>query len=297
MNYYFALLMVMLGIGLTILSVYLLYRYYKQKKLQKILAQPIKQEYIKVLNRIPLYNRLNEEEKQQVYKSILIFINTKEFVGVNIDVTTEMKVVIAFHACLLLLHVKLENCYENLATILIYPHTMVAKQVSANGGIFTKGEFLLEGQSAGDTVVVSWHDAKKDAYHLYENNVILHEFAHEIDFLDGSADGTPPLPYSKYNEWARVLSHEFNKLCEVSLKNRDWGKYKLIGSYAATNEAEFFAVVTERYFEKPEALKKHFPELFKELNSFYKVFNGDWYSVLSHKEEKEEKNVTTSPSS
>jgi len=272
MNYYYALLMVMLGIGFTIVSTYLLYASYKQKKLQKILAQPMKQEYIEILGSIPLYNRLNEEEKQRIYRSILIFINTKEFTGVNIDVTDEMKIVISFHACLLLLHVELTGCYENLATILIYPYTMVAKQVSANGGIYTKGEFLLEGQSASDTLVVSWHDAKKDAYHLHENNVIVHEFAHEIDFLDGSADGTPPLPYSKYNEWAKVLSHEFNKLSEVSLKNRDWGKYKLIGSYAATNEAEFFAVITERYIEKPEALKKHFPELFEELNSFYKLY-------------------------
>ena len=272
MNYYYALLVVMLGIGLMVVSAYLLYASYKQKKLQKILARPIQREYIEILKRIPLYNRLNEEEQQRIHKSILIFINTKEFVGVNIDVTDEMKIVIAFHACLLLLHVTLGGCYENLATILIYPYTMVAKQVSANGGIYTKGEFLLEGQSASDTVVISWHDAKKDAYHLHENNVVVHEFAHEIDFLDGSADGTPPLPYAKYNEWAKVLSHEFNKLSEVALKSRNWGKYKLIGSYGATNEAEFFAVVTERYIEKPEALKKHFPELFKELNSFYKLY-------------------------
>ena len=272
MNYYYALLMIMLGFGLVIFSVYFIYTFYKEKKLQKILAQPMKQEYKKILDAIALYNRLNKDEKEQIQKSILIFINTKEFVGVNIDVTDEMKVVIAFHACLLLLHVELPSCYENLVTVLIYSHTMVAKQVSVNGGIYTKGEFLLEGQSASDTVVISWHDAKKDAYHMNENNVILHEFAHEIDFLDGSADGTPPLPSSKYHEWAKVLTHEFNKLSEVALRNRDWGKYKLIGSYAATNEAEFFAVVTERYFEKPEALKKYFPQLFQELNSFYKLY-------------------------
>ncbi|ADN08557.1 zinc-dependent peptidase [Sulfurimonas autotrophica] len=272
MNYYFALLLLMISIGLTLFGAYFIYTFYKQKKLQNILAQPIRKEYIDILDNIPLYGRLNEKEKQQIYKSILIFINTKEFVGINIGVTEEMKIVIAFHACLLLLHVELVSCYENLATVLIYPHTMVAKQVSANGGIYTKGEFFLEGQSASDTVIVAWHDAKKDAYHLHENNVMLHEFAHEIDFLDGSADGTPPLPYSKYHEWAKVLSQEFNKLSKVALRNRDWGKYKLIGSYAATNEAEFFAVVTERYFEKSEALKKHFPELFKELNSFYKVY-------------------------
>ena len=268
-NYYFALLLVMFGIGFGVFTLYFIYSFYKKRKMQKILEKPIPQEYQEILKNIPLYNKLSKEEQVKMHKSIMLFIHTKEFVGVNIEVTDEMKVVIAFHACLLLLHVNFESCYENLITILIYSHTVIAKQISANGGVFTKGDFLLEGQSAGDTVVIAWNDAKKDAYHLYENNVLLHEFAHEIDFLDGSADGTPPLPFSKYHEWASVLSHEFNKLSKVALKNRDWGKYKLIGSYAATNEAEFFAVVTERYFERHESLKKHFPELFKELQSFY----------------------------
>ncbi len=275
MNYYFVLLVVMLSIGFTLLGAYFLYTFYTQKKLQKILAQPVSKEYIAILNKIPLYTRLNGNEKQQIYKSMLLFINTKEFIGIQVEVTPEMQVVIAFHACLLLLHVTLHNCYGNLVTILIYPHTIIAKQTSANGGIFTKGEFLLEGQSAGDTVVIAWNNAKKDAYHLHENNVVVHEFAHEIDFMDGSADGVPPLAYSKYHDWAKVLSKEFNKLSDVALKNRDWGKYKLIGAYAATNEAEFFAVVTERYFEKPEVLKKHFPELFAQLNDFYKGITNE----------------------
>ena len=146
--------------------------------------------------------------------------------------------------------------------------------MSNNGGIYTKGTFLLEGQSSGSTVVLVWSDVKKDAYHLHENNVVIHEFAHELDFLDGIADGTPPMPYSKYHEWAQVLSHDFNHLQEITLNDREWGKYKLIGSYAATNEAEFFAVISERYFEAPEKLKKHFPELFQELEEFYKLYSS-----------------------
>ena len=269
MNYYGALLVVMLSIGFGLFGIYFLYTYYKRQKLQKILQKPMPLEYIKILGKIPFYNKLDRIEKEHIHISILTFINTKEFVGVDMEVTDEMKLVVAFHACFLLLHVAFKSCYENLVTILIYSHTMVAKQMSANGGVFTKGDFLLEGQSSGDTVIISWDDAKKDAYHIHNNNVILHEFAHEIDFLDGNADGTPPLLSSKYHEWATVLFHEFNKLSEVALKNRDWGKYKLIGSYAATNEAEFFAVITERFFERPDALKKHFPELFKELEGFY----------------------------
>jgi len=259
----------MLSLGIILFGAYFLYTFYKKSKLQKLLNKPIPLEYVQILKKIPLYQRFKSAQREKIHRSILLFIHSKEFVGVDIEMTDEIKVVIAFHACFLLLHVSFKSCYENLVTILVYSHTVVAKQVSVQDGIFTKGDFLLEGQSAGDTVVIAWNDAKKDAYHLHNNNVLLHEFAHEIDFLDGRADGTPPLSASKYHEWASVLSHEFNKLSSVALKNRDWGKYKLIGSYAATNEAEFFAVLTERYFQKPEALKKHFPELFKELENFY----------------------------
>jgi Mlc titration factor MtfA (ptsG expression regulator) len=272
MSYYYALLVIFAGIGLTAFGIYFIYSYLKEKKLREVLSVPFPAKYEQILQKIPLYTKLNAAEQEQIQKSILIFINTKEFVGVNVDVTDEMKVVIAFHACILLLNAVIESCYENLATVLIYSHTVIAKQASNNGGIFTKGDFLLEGQSASDTVVIAWNDAKKDAYHIHNDNVIIHEFAHELDFLDGSADGAPPLPDAKYHEWAKVLSSEFNKLSEVALKNRDWGEYKLIGAYAATNEAEFFAVVTERYFENPEALKKHFPDLFKELDSFYQFY-------------------------
>ena len=216
-------------------------------------------------------------DKRDIKKSIMLFINTKEFIGVHCDVTMEMKLVIAFYACLLLLHMKYpvdiskENCYENLKTLIIYPNTIITKEISSNGGIYKNERFLLEGQSTVDTVVLSWHEAKKEAYHPSHGNVIIHEFAHEIDFMDGKIDGVPPMNASKYEAWARSLSRNFIALNKVVLKNREWGKYKLLGSYASTNEAEFFAVITELFFEKPNALKEKFPDLYGELLDFYKI--------------------------
>ena len=89
--------------------------------------------------------------------------------------------------------------------------------------------------------------------------------------MDGEIDGVPPIKKSKYDEWTNILFHDYKKLSNVVSKNRDWGKYKLLGSYASTNEAEFFAVVSERFFETPQSLKKHFPELYNELKSFYNI--------------------------
>ncbi len=270
-TYYTSLLRLFLLLGGVAFVLFTLFFFYKRRRIQKLASLPFPKEYEAILQRVPLYQKLSTQERERIHHSIMIFINTKNFIGVEMELRNEIKIIVAFHACLLLLHLDISECYENLANILIYPNTVIANHVSNNGGIYTKGEFLLEGQSSSDTVVLSWSDAKKDAYHLHNNNVIIHEFAHELDFLDGVADGTPPLPYSKYHEWAQVLSHEFNKLQKVRLKNRDWGKYKLIGEYAATNEAEFFAVVSERYFENPEGLKKHFRELYDELEDFYKA--------------------------
>jgi len=243
----------------------------KEEQLKRILQKPFDRKYRSYLNNTRHYKNLEPQDKIKIEHSILIFIHTKEFIGVGIEVSDEMRVIIAFYACLLLLHKTTTNCYDNLKTIIIYPSAVAFENVQSSGGIYTKEKFLIDGQAANDTVIIIWHDAKKEAYHLRHDNVIVHEFAHEIDFMDGEVDGIPPIERSKYDEWTRVLFGDYKKLSNIVLKNREWGKYKLLGAYAATNEAEFFAVVTERFFESPQSLKKHFPELYNELKEFYKI--------------------------
>ena len=271
MNYYLALLLLFTVLGLSAALLFFFFRIKERRRLRKLLAEPFKEEYRSYLGTTPHYNNFSNEERQKIEHSITLFTHTKEFIGVNIEVTDEMKVIIAFYACLLLLHKTTTNCYDNLKTIIVYPSAVAFENLQAEGGIYTKEQFLIDGQAANDTVIIIWHDAKKEAYHLRHDNVIVHEFAHEIDFMDGEIDGVPPIERSKYDEWSRVLFNDFKKLNDVALKNREWGKYKLLGSYAATNEAEFFAVVSERFFESPHSLKKHFPELYKELKDFYNI--------------------------
>jgi Mlc titration factor MtfA (ptsG expression regulator) len=268
------------GLGLLGVTLYFFLKIQEKKRLKKLLVQPFDEEYRAYLKNTPHYLNLSQEDREKIERSIIIFTNTKEFIGVGIELTQEMKVIIAFYACLLLLHKTTTNCYDNLKTIIIYPSAVAFENLHSSGGIYTKEKFLIDGQAANDTVIIIWHDAKKEAYHLRHDNVIVHEFAHEIDFMDGEVDGVPPIEKSKYDEWSRVLFGDYKKLSDVVLKNREWGKYKLLGSYAATNEAEFFAVVTERFFESPKSLKKHFPELYDELKSFYKI---DTVALVSEK--------------
>ncbi len=271
MDYHLALLLLLGGLGITGFTVLVLSELYKKSLFKKIKKLPFTKQYEDILEKTPHYHRLNAEDKLKLQDSIVFFIHTKQFIGVGLDVSVEMKVLIAFYACLLMIHKNTENCYDNLKTIVLYPHSIMTKQIKSYGGIYTKEEFMIQGQSANDTVVITWHEAKRESYHMRHNNVIIHEFAHEINFMDGEIDGVPPIEHSKYDEWVRVLYKEFNTLGTIVLKNRKWGKYELLGAYAASNEAEFFAVVTERFFESPVSLKHHFPELYAEFEDFYQI--------------------------
>jgi len=256
---------------LLFFSLFFLIDFIKSYKLKKIKALPFKDEYRQFLLKTPHYKHLSDMDKRKIEGSILVFIHTKEFIGVKLEVTDEMRVIIAFYACLLLLHIETQSCYDELKSIIIYSHPVILNAQHGSNGILTQEELVIEGQSANDTVVLTWHEARSEAYHLGKNNVIVHEFAHEIDYMDGEVDGVPPLQRSKYSAWVHVLDKEFKALEKISLHNRNWGKYKLLGGYAATNKAEFFAVVTERFFESPHSLKSKFPDLYNELKSFYKL--------------------------
>lgn len=271
MSYPLALLVLFASLGAVLFGAFLVNDLRERLRLKKIDALDFPELYTNILSKTPHYLKLPIADQKKLQRSILRFIHTKEFIGVGLGVTDEMKVIIAFYACLLLVHKATENCYEALETIIIYPHAVMVKEVKSAGGIYTREKFVIQGQSANDTVVIIWHEAKKEAYHLRHNNVIIHEFAHEIDYMDGYIDGVPPLERSKYDGWTTTFYKEFKKLNKIALKDRAWGKYKLLGAYAASNEAEFFAVVTERFFEAPASLKHHFPNLYNELESFYQI--------------------------
>ncbi len=256
---------------LVVAAVFLVWKSYLYGRkilfLKKIQKMPFPSKYEIVLNKIPHYTLLPESLKRKMQKSILFFIETKEFRGVEIMINDEIKIVIAFYACLLKLYKN--DCYEELHTIIVYPDDVISESVRNEGGISKKETMILEGQSIGSTVVIAWNEAKKEAYHPKRHNVIIHEFAHVQDFESGDINGVPLMEYSKYRHWTQILFKEYDKLKEVFLRGRYLQKYKFIGDYAATDEAEFFAVVSELFFEKPLILKKHFPDIYNELKEFY----------------------------
>jgi len=193
-----------------------------------------------------------------------------------------MKVCIAAQACLLLLH-RETDCYPSLRSILVYPSTYSVKTTRHLGaGIMEERQDSRLGEAwDSGAVVLAWDAVHSGTANPEDgHNVVFHEFAHQLDFEDGRADGAPVLatedPWyrrkNRYKAWARVLSSEYEKL----KANVAAGEETAIDEYGATNPAEFFAVATESFFERPRDLQQRHPALYEELRRFYQQDPVGW---------------------
>lgn len=258
---------------LVLIAVYYLSRavwmnYQTKAYLANIKNKPFPQKYLSILEKIPHYTHLNEHDKESIHYSIRHFLYIKKFKGQHITITDEIRLSIAFFACLMVLRLP-AKCYYPLRTIVVYPHPLVmnAQQQSGN----SRHDFILQGLSLGAVMFITWNSAKKEIFKKSKHNVIIHELAHELDFESGAFNGIPPLNSSKYHIFSKVLYKRFRLLHEKIEKDRYIGKYKLLGAYASSHEAEFFAVMSELYFERPKDLKQNFPDIYKALNLFYQL--------------------------
>jgi Mlc titration factor MtfA (ptsG expression regulator) len=217
---------------------------------------------------VPLARRLSPDERQRLLRLVQLFLAEKHFEGCGgLTVSEEMKVTIAAEACLLLLHLE-GPCYPALRTVLVYPRGFVPKLVhSPQTGEIAETPAPLIGESWQDgVVVVSWDDVVRGARNpLDGENVVLHEFAHQLDEEDGAGDGAPVLPGSALRTWGRVLSDEYERLRQDAAADRR----TVLDPYGAKNKAEFFAVATETFFEQPVQLERDHPELYAQLKQFY----------------------------
>ena len=248
----------------------------RRAKRKRLLAKPFPQEWIKIVQEnVPLYNRLPDPLKEQLHGLVHVFLAEKDFEGCGgLEMTEAIMVTIAAQACMLLLNRKV-SYFPRLRTILVYPHTYVAKTISSDGRIVVDGRSVRLGESwQNGPVVLAWDSVTGGTMNITDaQNVVLHEFAHQLDQEDGVADGAPILEHrSRYTAWASVLSAEYEALQKKKKKRRR----SVMNKYGATNPAEFFAVVTETFFEKPKQMKKRHPELYEELRDYYKLDPVTW---------------------
>ena len=245
---------------------------------------PFPSSYVTILQNIHQYRTLALEQKEKLHFMILLFIDQKEFVGVKMDVNEEIKVIIAFYTCLMRLGFE-PGEKDHVSTIIVYPEHFIVDDSDARDGIYHSRTSVLEGQSANGTVVISWQDIAQNIAKQGKENVIIHEFAHELDFEDGLADGTPLLETSNYQKWSAVFSKAFTALKNLQKMQKHSEGLTLLGDYALTNEAEFFAVCSERFFQTPQTFKKHFPDVYEELKRFYRLDAEKLYSSYHDQDE------------
>jgi hypothetical protein len=218
---------------------------------------------------VPYVACLSAKDRGELAGHIQVFLAEKHFEGCGgLQMTDEAQVTIAAQACVLLLH-RQTDYYPNLVSILVYPTTyLVPGGQSTPDGLVAEGTQARLGESwARDVVVLAWDSVLSGAADIHDgHNVVLHEFAHQLDQESGMGDGAPVLPRrSMYVAWARVLGHDFDQLVRDTAHHHR----TLIDRYGATNPAEFFAVATETFFEKPRALQSKHPELYLQLQQFY----------------------------
>lgn len=214
------------------------------------------------------YALLDETEKKHLRDLVQVFIAEKHWEGCGgLELTEEMQVTIAGSACLMIL-ARDHDLLKEIESILVYPSGVVLpdQQASFFDGsprVIGEGTDVLGLAHMAGPMVLAWDSVLEGSRNGRDGrNLVIHEVAHKIDFLDGAADGTPPLDSAEQRRtWARACSEAF-------LAHKD-GDEHLLRDYATTNEAEFFAVASEMFFERPTRFAKELPALYAVLRDFY----------------------------
>jgi Mlc titration factor MtfA (ptsG expression regulator) len=244
-----------------------LFRYWRRKRL---MAEPLDPDWLAIIERnVPYYHRLEPDMRRRMQGLVQVFLDEKLFEGCGgLEISDPIRLTVAAHACILLLGRDAE-LYPKLRSVLVYPGTYVAPLSRRGpGGVVTEGIQARSGESwSHGNVVLSWGDVLLCASpNRTGRNVVLHEFAHQLDSESGSNEGAPVLQQpDMYADWASVLGKEYQSLINAA----EQGKPTLLDQYGATSPAEFFAVATECFFEKPVEMSMMHPELYGQLKLFY----------------------------
>lgn len=270
-------LVVLLLLSLGVLGWLLTWRLRRRWQRARTLAQPFPARWRQALRRhVPYVAGLPVDRQLQLKRLMQVFLAEVPFIGCQgLKVSEAMRVVVAAQACLLLLG-RARSGFEGLRQVLLYPGPFVVQRsVGADAGVLHEQRQVLAGESwSQGQVILSWPDCLAGAADPHDGrNVVIHEFAHQLDQEAGAANGAPPRPArGDPSHWARVLQPAYDRLQRQTRE----GVTGLIAPYGATSPAEFFAVVSEVFFERPAALAREEPALYAELCAYYGVDPAVW---------------------
>ncbi|UCF09512.1 MAG: zinc-dependent peptidase [Candidatus Bipolaricaulota bacterium] len=250
--------------------------WWRRRRRARVMGRPFPESWGEILRRnVPFSEKLPVDDRRELEGLIQVFLDEKHFEGAGgLRMTDEIRVTVAAHACLLLLHRETE-LYPRMSSIIVYPRPYRARQQRRGpAGTVEEGTEIRFGESSTrGAVVLAWDAVRAIATDPHGcGNVVVHEFVHQLDAEDGHVEGTPPLPGSLVATWAQVLGDEFESLREEIAR----GVATLIGAYGASSPAEFFAVATECFFMRPRAMRRRHPELYDALASYYRQDPAAW---------------------
>jgi Mlc titration factor MtfA (ptsG expression regulator) len=247
------------------------------RKRARILARPFPEAWREIIGRrVPCFRRLPPELQRRLERIIQVFVAEKDFIGcAGVEVDDEMRVTIAAQAGLLLLD-KPRGYFPKLRQILVYPGAFVVERIRPEpSGVLQEQRQALSGESwSQGQVVLSWEDVLEGAAIDDDGrNVVIHEFAHQLDQEKGYANGAPLLGgRDRYARWSVVFAEAYRQLREQAW----FGQPTLLNPYGATDPAEFFAVASEVFFEQPARMAFELPSLYRELREYYRVDPLAW---------------------
>ncbi|MEX1233122.1 MAG: M90 family metallopeptidase [Planctomycetaceae bacterium] len=250
----------------------MLFRWLKYRRRRHLLAEPFPHEWDEILAaNVRHFRDLGVEERRKLRDVMRIFIAEKNWEGCGgLELTDEIKVTIAAQACLLVLGFD-DVYFDHVLSILVYPTSYVVPEKTVNQiGVETEDRSNRLGEAwYRGPVILSWEDALASGRNEAEgHNVVLHEFAHQLDMIDDrSVDGTPPLVTAELHErWTELIHEEYEQL-KRDCRRREW---TVLDCYGTTNIGEFFAVATESFFEEPAEVAERHPELYALFCEFYR---------------------------
>ncbi len=222
-----------------------------------------------VARNMPYFRYLSADEQRKLLGFIQVFLSEKSFEGCGgLKLTDEIRLTVAAHACLLLLH-REEDFYPNLCSVLVYPASFSVRTVQHPVGPFTEEQSEIRVGEAWQrgVVILAWDGVLRGAQGEHDGfNVVLHEFAHQLDMENGAADGYPGFRDRALAErWPGIMSEAY----ERALKGLEEGRGPLVGRYGVRSPSEFFATLTECFFERPHSFKAWESAVYELFTAFY----------------------------
>jgi Mlc titration factor MtfA (ptsG expression regulator) len=237
-----------------------------------LLAQPFTSEWLNVLTEnVLLYATLSAAEQAKVRDYVRVFVAEKHWEGCGgLKMTDEIRVTIAAHVGILVLGLE-DQFFDRVLSILVYPAAYVAQgSIGSPSGIVIEGDSAREGETSyRGPIVLAWSDVLTGGRNeRHGSNVVLHEFAHQLDMLNGrNVDGAPPLETEEqHRRWTEVFGRHYRRL----VHDCEHGQPALLDCYGATNPGEYFAVATEMFFMRPQAFEDWYPALYSLFSDFYR---------------------------